>query len=184
MLVWVRCSENGKFLNIPNPLLCTAWDVLVSPLYWVFHNPSGTQRFWWRTSTFWTRPERWTRCVCWTFSCSSGNAATTRTCLTGPNLVRRIPLTSTWWWTVARWWCWTSFSLNWKSRVCTSFSQKNGASICSFAHPDSSFPGSRVLIFSQMTRVLDILEDYCMWRNYGYCRLDGQTPHEERQVRR
>ncbi|XP_006629564.2 SWI/SNF-related matrix-associated actin-dependent regulator of chromatin subfamily A member 5 [Lepisosteus oculatus] len=41
--------------------------------------------------------------------------------------------------------------------------------------------GSRVLIFSQMTRMLDILEDYCMWRNYGYCRLDGQTPHEERQ---
>lgn len=40
-----------------------------------------------------------------------------------------------------------------------------------------------MLIFSQMTRVLDILEDYCMWRNYGYCRLDGQTPHEERQVR-
>lgn len=42
--------------------------------------------------------------------------------------------------------------------------------------------GSRVLIFSQMTRVLDILEDYCMWRNHAYCRLDGQTPHEERQV--
>lgn len=42
--------------------------------------------------------------------------------------------------------------------------------------------GSRVLIFSQMTRVLDILEDYCMWRNYEYCRLDGQTPHNERQV--
>ncbi|XP_078060529.1 SWI/SNF-related matrix-associated actin-dependent regulator of chromatin subfamily A member 5-like, partial [Mustelus asterias] len=41
--------------------------------------------------------------------------------------------------------------------------------------------GSRVLIFSQMTRVLDILEDYCMWRNYEDCRLDGQTPHEERQ---
>lgn len=43
-------------------------------------------------------------------------------------------------------------------------------------------PGSRVLIFSQMTRMLDILEDYCYWRNYEYCRLDGQTPHEERQV--
>lgn len=41
---------------------------------------------------------------------------------------------------------------------------------------------SRVLIFSQMTRVLDILEDYCFWRNYNYCRLDGQTPHAERQV--
>ncbi|XP_045393942.1 probable global transcription activator SNF2L1 isoform X4 [Lemur catta] len=41
--------------------------------------------------------------------------------------------------------------------------------------------GSRVLIFSQMTRLLDILEDYCMWRGYDYCRLDGQTPHEERE---
>lgn len=39
---------------------------------------------------------------------------------------------------------------------------------------------SRVLIFSQMTRMLDILEDYCCWRNYNYCRLDGQTPHEDR----
>jgi len=42
--------------------------------------------------------------------------------------------------------------------------------------------GSRVLIFSQMTRQLDILEDYCFLRNYEYCRLDGQTPHEDRQV--
>ena len=42
--------------------------------------------------------------------------------------------------------------------------------------------GSRVLIFSQMTRMLDILEDYCLWRDYEYCRLDGQTPHTERQV--
>lgn len=40
--------------------------------------------------------------------------------------------------------------------------------------------GSRVLIFSQMTRMLDILEDYCLWRQYNYCRLDGKTPHEER----
>jgi SWI/SNF-related matrix-associated actin-dependent regulator of chromatin subfamily A member 5 len=43
--------------------------------------------------------------------------------------------------------------------------------------------GSRVLVFSQMTRMLDILEDYALWRGYDYCRLDGQTPHEERQVR-
>ncbi|KAG9340168.1 hypothetical protein JZ751_021893 [Albula glossodonta] len=41
--------------------------------------------------------------------------------------------------------------------------------------------GSRVLIFSQMTRVLDILEDYCMWKGYEYCRLDGNTPHEARE---
>ncbi|KAI0218655.1 SWI/SNF-related matrix-associated actin-dependent regulator of chromatin subfamily A member 5 [Lamellibrachia satsuma] len=41
---------------------------------------------------------------------------------------------------------------------------------------------SRVLIFSQMTRVLDILEDYCAWKGFEYCRLDGQTAHEERQA--
>lgn len=40
--------------------------------------------------------------------------------------------------------------------------------------------GSRVLIFSQMTRMLDILEDFCHWRQFKYCRLDGQTPHEDR----
>ncbi|XP_046395303.1 chromatin-remodeling complex ATPase chain Iswi [Ischnura elegans] len=40
---------------------------------------------------------------------------------------------------------------------------------------------SRVLVFSQMTRMMDILEDYCLWRGYSYCRLDGQTPHEDRQ---
>merc|ERR1712241_1643757 len=40
--------------------------------------------------------------------------------------------------------------------------------------------GSRVLIFTQMTRILDILEDYCWFRNHNYCRIDGQTPHEDR----
>ncbi|RWS31994.1 SWI/SNF-related matrix-associated actin-dependent regulator of chromatin subfamily A member 5-like isoform X5 [Leptotrombidium deliense] len=40
---------------------------------------------------------------------------------------------------------------------------------------------SRVLIFSQMTRMLDILEDYFFWRGYNYCRLDGQTAHEDRE---
>ncbi|KTW28151.1 hypothetical protein T552_02010 [Pneumocystis carinii B80] len=41
---------------------------------------------------------------------------------------------------------------------------------------------SRVLIFSQMGRVLDILEDYCYLRGYKYCRIDGQTSHEDRIV--
>ncbi|XP_042214023.1 chromatin-remodeling complex ATPase chain Iswi-like isoform X1 [Homarus americanus] len=41
--------------------------------------------------------------------------------------------------------------------------------------------GSRVLLFSQMTRMLDILEDYCVWRKHLYCRIDGQTAHEDRQ---
>lgn len=32
-----------------------------------------------------------------------------------------------------------------------------------------------------MSRVLDILEDFCWLRRYEYCRLDGNTAHEERQ---
>ena len=42
--------------------------------------------------------------------------------------------------------------------------------------------GSRVLIFTQMTRVLDILEDYCWFRGHSYCRIDGQTAHEDRHA--
>ncbi|KAL0956462.1 hypothetical protein HGRIS_002608 [Hohenbuehelia grisea] len=42
--------------------------------------------------------------------------------------------------------------------------------------------GSRVLIFSQMSRVLDILEDYCLFRQYKYCRIDGGTAHDDRIV--
>lgn len=40
--------------------------------------------------------------------------------------------------------------------------------------------GSRVLIFSQMSRLLDIMEDYCVFREYKYCRIDGGTAHEDR----
>ncbi|SJL09809.1 related to ISW2-ATPase component of a two subunit chromatin remodeling complex [Armillaria ostoyae] len=40
--------------------------------------------------------------------------------------------------------------------------------------------GSRVLIFTQMSRILDILEDYCHFRQYNYCRIDGGTAHEDR----
>eukprot|EP00164_Ancoracysta_twista_P007281 GFYU01010307.1.p1 GENE.GFYU01010307.1~~GFYU01010307.1.p1 ORF type:complete len:752 (-),score=246.86 GFYU01010307.1:90-2345(-) len=41
--------------------------------------------------------------------------------------------------------------------------------------------GHRVLIFSQMARMLDILEDYMMLRGWGYCRLDGSTAWEDRK---
>ncbi|XP_025621656.1 ISWI chromatin-remodeling complex ATPase CHR11 [Arachis hypogaea] len=41
---------------------------------------------------------------------------------------------------------------------------------------------SRVLIFSQMTRLLDILEDYLMFRGYHYCRIDGNTGGDERDA--
>lgn len=33
--------------------------------------------------------------------------------------------------------------------------------------------GSRVLVFSQMTRMLDILEDYCLYKQVGGHRQDG-----------
>lgn len=64
--------------------------------------------------------------------------------------------------------------------------------------------GSRCLIFSQMTRMLDIIDDYCKydtvttikrcefqrllftsyfsWKDYDYCRIDGSTPGMERQM--
>ena len=42
--------------------------------------------------------------------------------------------------------------------------------------------GSRVLVFSQMTRMLDILEDYMHWRGYAYCRIDGNTQGDDREA--
>jgi hypothetical protein len=41
--------------------------------------------------------------------------------------------------------------------------------------------GSRVLIFSQMTRTLDIIDDYMIYRGYKYCRIDGNTAQEKRE---
>lgn len=48
--------------------------------------------------------------------------------------------------------------------------------------PKLKAQGSRVLIFSQMTRVLDILEDYFRLLNYQYCRIDGNTDGESRDA--
>ena len=42
---------------------------------------------------------------------------------------------------------------------------------------------SKVLIFSQMTRMLTILEDYCDLREYTYLRLDGETSLDDRRTR-
>ncbi|XP_066586309.1 SWI/SNF-related matrix-associated actin-dependent regulator of chromatin subfamily A containing DEAD/H box 1 homolog [Prorops nasuta] len=41
--------------------------------------------------------------------------------------------------------------------------------------------GHRVLIFSQFTMVLDILEEYLSIRSMSFLRMDGQTPVPERQ---
>ncbi|MCQ2819193.1 MAG: SNF2-related protein, partial [archaeon] len=40
---------------------------------------------------------------------------------------------------------------------------------------------SQILIFSQMTRMLDILEDYCNEKGYLKCRIDGDTSLEDRE---
>lgn len=47
--------------------------------------------------------------------------------------------------------------------------------------PELKAKGHRVLLFSQFTMMLDILEKYLEIRNYGYCRLDGNTAVDERQ---
>jgi len=41
--------------------------------------------------------------------------------------------------------------------------------------------GHRVLVFCQMTRMLDILEDFMVMRGHNYCRIDGNTSYEERE---
>ncbi|XP_005231178.2 chromodomain-helicase-DNA-binding protein 1-like isoform X1 [Falco peregrinus] len=42
--------------------------------------------------------------------------------------------------------------------------------------------GHRVLLFSQMTQLLDILQDYLDYRGYSYERLDGSVRGEERYL--
>ena len=41
----------------------------------------------------------------------------------------------------------------------------------------------KVLIFSQMTLLLNILDDYCRYRGFKYLRMDGQTSSEDRDKR-
>ena len=41
---------------------------------------------------------------------------------------------------------------------------------------------SQSLIFSGFTSMLDILEDFCRFREYKYCRLDGNTELDDRQM--
>eukprot|EP01064_Diplonema_japonicum_P036290 TRINITY_DN8107_c0_g1_i2.p1 TRINITY_DN8107_c0_g1~~TRINITY_DN8107_c0_g1_i2.p1 ORF type:complete len:1181 (+),score=206.67 TRINITY_DN8107_c0_g1_i2:32-3574(+) len=49
--------------------------------------------------------------------------------------------------------------------------------------PDLKRQGHRVLIFTQMTKVLDILEAFLSLKGFVYLRLDGSTKVEERQYR-
>ena len=43
--------------------------------------------------------------------------------------------------------------------------------------------GDKAVVFSQMTSMLDILEDFMQLRSLSYCRLDGSTPAEDRAER-
>ena len=40
----------------------------------------------------------------------------------------------------------------------------------------------QVLIFSQMTSILDVLGDYCYMRDWRFCRLDGSMNITDRRI--
>lgn len=46
--------------------------------------------------------------------------------------------------------------------------------------PKLKATGHRVLMFSQMTKLMDIMEDYFLYKDYKYMRLDGSTKHDDR----
>ncbi|KAI9021190.1 SNF2 family N-terminal domain-containing protein [Hyaloraphidium curvatum] len=48
--------------------------------------------------------------------------------------------------------------------------------------PKLKAEGHRVLIFFQMVRMMDLIEEYLTFRNYQYLRLDGQTAVQERNM--
>ena len=49
--------------------------------------------------------------------------------------------------------------------------------------PKLKAAGHRILMFTQMTQVMTILEDYFAYRGYLSLRLDGSTPADEREKR-
>lgn len=59
--------------------------------------------------------------------------------------------------------------------------------VSSFSPPPSptlpSPSSCRVLLFTQMARILDVLEIFLNYHGHTYLRLDGATPPQKRQVR-
>jgi DNA helicase INO80 len=41
--------------------------------------------------------------------------------------------------------------------------------------------GHRVLLYFQMTRMMDLAEEYLIYRQYRYLRLDGSSPIDQRR---
>ncbi|KAM6956225.1 lymphoid-specific helicase [Aplochiton taeniatus] len=48
--------------------------------------------------------------------------------------------------------------------------------------PELKKRGHKILIFSQMTSILDLLEDYCYLRTYQFSRLDGTMSYMDRSM--
>ena len=48
--------------------------------------------------------------------------------------------------------------------------------------PKFKASGHKVLMFFQMTEVMNIFEDYCKWRQYTHLRLDGGTKADDRRI--
>lgn len=45
--------------------------------------------------------------------------------------------------------------------------------------------GHKVLVYSQFTTQLDIIEDWAVeWKGWKICRIDGRTPQEDRRSRK
>ncbi|KAM3913858.1 lymphoid-specific helicase [Leptodactylus fuscus] len=47
--------------------------------------------------------------------------------------------------------------------------------------PEMKKRGHKILIFSQMTMMLDIIMDYCYYRKFKFCRLDGSMSFTQRE---
>ncbi|XP_056386301.1 lymphoid-specific helicase isoform X2 [Hyla sarda] len=47
--------------------------------------------------------------------------------------------------------------------------------------PEMKKRGHKVLMFSQLTMMLDILMDYCYYKKFKFCRLDGSMSYSERE---
>ncbi|CAI2732022.1 unnamed protein product [Schistosoma spindalis] len=56
----------------------------------------------------------------------------------------------------------------------------NNSNLDKSSYSSNSKPVHKVLIFSQMTRMLDIIQDYMTLRGYSYERLDGSVRGEDR----
>lgn len=76
-------------------------------------------------------------------------------------------------------WCACEKEVGWlRVHVCICLLVHAGSLDVPIISPNSSNPAIQQL---QMTRMLDILEDFMVMRGHAYCRIDGNTSYEERE---